>query len=934
MLLRPHCLLRWPRTLRHKSLLAIALVALLALANVVTMQQLLRRSDSLAATLNVAGKMRMLSQHIPLEALASPQVGGGLEHQGAAHWAEFDAAITALRGGGPAFGLQVPPLDAWLHPRLERLAASALALRQTLTRLERAPQESERITLAMTASDALLAQTEVLMDTLVQHADALQQNALHVTLLLFTLDLLLLALCYALLSRRVLRPVRRLTHQCRAMEQGSYVLHAPLAGSDELGELSRALNRSAAQIAALLQDVAQREAMFQGLAHNDVAGIYLLSEDYALIYVNAQMTQITGHAQASLAAGFPLARLFLPEDWPQVQAHIAERLRGTGHGARFERRLLRANGDVVDVEIFSNAMEHQGRPAIIGMMVDISERKRAEAGARRAALVYAHTHDAIVVTDAAGVVQDVNPAFTRITGYAPADILGRRMNMLSSGRQDQAFYQAMWNELLASGSWSGDVYNRKKSGEEFTEHLQISTSYNPDGSVHCRIGLFSDVTEERAREATIWHQAHYDHLTQLPNRQLFEQSLLQSMEHTRRSGVPFALLFLDLDFFKTVNDTFGHDEGDELLRQVARRLLACVRASDQVARLGGDEFTVLLQDIKQPEDAHHICRKLLHAIAQPYQLGYSSASISVSSGVVFYPRDGADSETLLKNADLAMYASKDKGRNQFSEFTPAMEQEEEQRLLLLRALRQGLDEEEFVLHYQPIVEMASGRIAKAEALLRWQPPLRGSVSPAEFIPAAEESGLIVPLGDWVLREATRQLAQWRAQVAADFSLSVNVSPAQLHAHEQDVRSWLAHLAQLELPAQALVLEITERLLLEPDREADAKLRLLQDAGVQLALDDFGTGYSSLTHLKRFDIDLLKIDRSFVQQLAPGNDDAVLCQAIIAMAHQLGIRVVAEGVEMQAQHDLLLDAGCDLGQGYWYGRPMPAPAFEARLHAQR
>ena len=934
-----HHLLPWPRTLRRKALWAALLVALLAVGNVVTIQVLLRRSDNLAATVNMAGKMRMLSQRIGLEALAARERPEGQWPAAEEHYAAFEATYATLRDGGSAHGMQVQPLDAQLRPMLQTLHASWQRYRQAIDALRQAPLAAggAQIEQAVATGNALLEQTESLLDQLVRFAETTHQRALYSSLALFALDVLLLALGYALLARRVLRPIHILTRQCREMAQGNYGTRVPFSSSDELGELARALDNSAAHIHQLLHDVAQErtalaqmQAMFNGLAENEVAGIYMLDEKLDIIYANEQLARMTGHPRETLAGGFALARLFPPEAYVEVRRRVLERLHGLVHSARYERTLLRADGTAFEVEIFGSVMTFQDRPAIIGMMMDITERKRAEASARRAALVYQHTTEAMVVTDAQGVVQDLNPAFTAVTGYAAHEIIGRRLNVLSSGRQDRAFYQALWTSLRESGTWSGDICNRRKNGEEYIERLTINTSYNEDGSVNCHIGLFSDVTEQRRAEASIWHQAHYDHLTQLPNRQMFQQNLLHSMERARQSGKPFALVFLDLDFFKEVNDTFGHDEGDELLRQVARRLQSCVRSTDLVARLGGDEFTLILQDLSHAVDAHPICRKVLHAVAQPYELGSNTVHISVSAGLTFYPRDGHDGVDLLKHADLAMYAAKEKGRNQFCEFTPPMEQEAQNRRLLLRDLQQGLDGQEFELHYQPIVEIASGRIVKAEALIRWNQPLRGVVSPGEFIALAEESGLIVPLGDWVFQQAAQQVAQWRTTLAPAFELSVNVSPVQLHASEQSAQDWIARLDALQLPGSALVVEITERVLLEAGKEADAKLQALQKANIQLALDDFGTGYSSLSYLKRFDIDYIKIDRSFVSHLTRGSDDTVLCQAIIVMAHQLGIHVVAEGVETQEQHEILHEAGCDYGQGYWYCRPVPASEFTERL----
>ncbi|QXL83697.1 EAL domain-containing protein [Comamonas sp. NLF-1-9] len=934
---------RWrlslPTSLRGKALLALALIALIALANVLTVHALLRRSESIAATLNVAGKLRMLGQRAALQALAAPGAEGAAALR--EHEREFAAAWGALRSGGSAFGLQLPALAAPLQPALAQLQSAWQDYRRLMAEIVSAPRASgAQAAQLLQASGLMLAHNEALMDALVQESARVQRNAIAASALLFALDLLLLALGYALFMRHVLAPIRMLTHQARAMGEGRYLTEVLLPAGAEFAELAHALNASSRRIAELLEEVrgeraalAQMQAMFEGLAQNDVAGIYMVNADMRLTYVNARFAELTGHARETLCAHFEVRRLYSEASWPQAARSMAERLNGQTRSTRYESRIRRADGRELEVEIFGSAMRLGDAPATIGLLIDISQRKRAEASMRRANIVYQSTRDAIVVTDADGVVQDVNPAFTAITGFAPTDIIGRRMNLLSSGKQDRAFYHAMWQSLHDSGSWSGDIHNRRKSGEEFIEHLEISTAYNDDGSVNCRVGLFSDVTEERMREASIWRQAHFDHLTGLANRQMFEQRLATGMEHARTTGLPMALVFLDLDFFKEVNDTFGHDEGDALLQEVARRLLACVRSSDHVARLGGDEFTLILQDVQHESDVALVCEKALHSIVRPYALKQNTVHISVSAGIAFYPQDASDSAQLLRHADLAMYASKEKGRNRFSRFAPEMLREEQWRLQLLHELEKGLAREQFMLHYQPIVGMASGRTVKAEALVRWEHPLHGVLSPAEFIPAAEESGLIVALGDWVFREATRQLAEWRHLVAPAFALSVNVSPRQLHASEHAVQDWLDWLQQLALPSDSLTVEITEGVLLDGDQATGAKMLALQGAGLKVALDDFGTGYSSLSYLKRFAIDYLKIDRSFVSKLPESQEDRVLCSAIIAMAHQLGIAVVAEGVETREQHIFLRGQGCDYGQGYWYGRPMNARSLGERLQAE-
>lgn len=933
----------WPRTLKRKTVWAVFLVAVLAVCNVAILQMVLGGAENIATTTNLAGKIRMLSQRIALETLAQANSPDGDWPAVDKRYADFDAAYHALRFGGYAYGVTVRALPEKLRPALDRLEDVWGTYKDTITAIHQAlgqgiAMDRSQVLDVMAASDALWAESENLINGLVEYSNALQKQALWVSLVLFGLDILLLLLGYFLVQSRVILPLQLLAHQCGKMAAGNYACKTTIESDEELNALALALNRSASHIEQLLADVAkersavaQMQAMFNGLAANEVAGIYMVNAAMDVIYANEHLIKMMGlDDSAAVSGGITLESLFSPVHFPEIKKRVLDRLQGRSHSARYETLAQRPDGSQFEVEIFGAAMSYQGQAAIIGMMIDISARKRSEASMRRAALVYAHTSEAMVVTDPHGIVQDLNPAFTSITGYEPHEVIGRRLNMISSGRHDRDFYQTMWASLKKTGSWSGDIYNLRKNGEEFVERLTITTSYNEDGSVNSYIGLFTDVTKLRQREATIWRQAHYDHLTQLPNRQMFQESLLCAIDESRRAEKIFALVFLDLDFFKEVNDTFGHDEGDELLRQVAARLQSCVRSTDLVARLGGDEFVLILHDIKNQEAAETVCHKILESIAKPYHLANNTVQISVSAGVTFYPDDGLDGTALLKHADLAMYAAKEKGRNQFALFEPAMEQEAQTRRLLLRDLQKGLEKQEFVLHYQPIVEMATGRTVKAEVLIRWDQPVRGRVNPADFIPLAEESGLIVPLGDWIFAQAAAQVAAWRSSIAPDFVLSVNVSPVQLLSTAPNHQLWLQTLAQGKQPGAAIVLEITERMLLESDESSDAKLATLQTAGLQLALDDFGTGYSSLSYLKRFDIDYIKIDRSFVCNLDQDPEDLALCQAIIVMAHQLGIQVVAEGVETQAQHNILLEAGCDFGQGYWYSRPVAAAEITQRL----
>jgi len=456
----------------------------------------------------------------------------------------------------------------------------------------------------------------------------------------------------------------------------------------------------------------------------------------------------------------------------------------------------------------------------------------------------------------------------------------------------------------------------------------VSMVAREQGRVTRRISIIQDISARKQSEALVWQQANFDTLTGLPNRRMLRDRLEQELKKSRRDGRQLGILFIDLDHFKEVNDTLGHDAGDALLVEAARRIRCCVRESDTVARMGGDEFTVVLAELHDGEHLERIVQHLLQEMATLFQIGTEQVYVSASIGITMYPRDANEVENLFKNADQALYVAKGAGRNRFSFFTPELQEVAQNRVRLASDLRMGLSEQQFRVVYQPIVEMATGAVRKAEALIRWQHPQRGLISPAEFIPIAESSGLIIDIGTWVFRQAAAQARQWRQQHAADFQISVNKSPVQFHNDAGRQQSWLTHLQELGLDGSSVVVEITEGLLLDSSAAVTDQLLQLRDAGVQVSLDDFGTGYSSLTYLQRLDIDYIKIDQSFVRNLVPGCTELALCKAIIVMAHELGLQVIAEGVETQGQRDLLRAAGCDYGQGYYFARPMTAEAFDA------
>lgn len=541
--------------------------------------------------------------------------------------------------------------------------------------------------------------------------------------------------------------------------------------------------------------------------------------------------------------------------------------------------------------------------------------------------VFLESSLAMTITDADRRIIRVNNAFCTITGYEKEEVLNCNPRLLSSGKHDSAFYQKMWQSINDTGQWSGEIWNKRKSGELFLEWITINTIKNEhDGSVsYCSV--FADITERQAVNEAIEMLSDYDDLTQLPNRGLFQAKLNQKIAHVDKEKYGLAILFLDLDNFKEINEMLGHQYGDLVLKETAMRLSKCIRDTDLIARLGGDEFTICISpyDISSVYD---ITKKIMSEIAtKPFHIQDEALYLSISIGVAFYPNHGGEVSSLFKHADQAMYYAKEQGRNRIRFFTPAMESSAIEKRRLIQDLRLAIKNKEFELFYQPIVELQTNTVYKAEALIRWHHPVHGLIPPDRFILIAEETGLIIEIGNWVFEQATFQSMLWRTKIHKDFQISVNKSPKQFGRDKSSHQAWLNHLATEQSPTDCIAIEITEGVMMGTKDIITAELLSFRDKGIQVSLDDFGTGYSSLAYLRKFDIDYIKIDRQFVQHLETNRDDQAICQAIIVMAHALDIKVIAEGIETVGQKEFLFNAGCDYGQGYLFSKPVNASQFE-------
>ena len=701
------------------------------------------------------------------------------------------------------------------------------------------------------------------------------------------------------------------------------VLATYLAGIDEAVFLSAEFEKeSAIELLTRIenQQLTSIQTAMQALIQHTIEDIAASREDLiAATNRNLQINLAIGFLGGAMLLGmaFYVSR--------RASVRISELLKWSQRIAKgdLSNHLASDAGD--ELGQLTHAMGDMVRKLALGRSELEQARKNAETTAeelRRYANAFHSSGEAMVISDRFNHIVNVNAAFTEQTGYSLDEVLGKDPHMLSSGKTPRAVYDDMWRCLQDNGYWNGEIWDRKKTGEIYPKWTSISAIRDADQKVMFYIASYSDISERKANEARIDYLAHHDSLTGLINRYNLENRLDQALLSAHRDGLRVAVMFIDLDRFKTINDTLGHHVGDQLLIEVARRLRDSVRESDIVARLGGDEFIVVLTRITDEMDSAPLGDKILRSLGQSYVFEGKELHSTPSIGIAIYPDDGEDGPTLMKNADTAMYHAKEHGRNNVQYFTQAMNAAASERLGLENDLHQALRNRELHLHYQPQMRARDGRCIGVEALARWRHPLLGDISPLKFIPIAEESGLIEALGNWVLEEACQQLGAWRAEGIEDIRMSVNLSAQQLRAPGL-VQSVDAALKRHGLQGSDLELEITESVAMENPERAIGQLQTLRDFGIQLAIDDFGTGYSSLAYLKRLPIQVLKLDRTFVRDIETDPSDAEISAATLALAHNLGLTVIAEGVETEVQRDYLIQHQCDYMQGYLFSRPLPA-----------
>lgn len=752
---------------------------------------------------------------------------------------------------------------------------------------------------------------------------AITKNSTHIEYVLIPLGIIIAGLLAYQTASRIRKPLEQLLEATRFAQQGDFSYRIEIESSDEVARLAHHFNEMMDRLGSITVSRSYLQQVLDTVLH----AVIVVDDDFKMKFINT-----------TAATYFP--------NKAQVGASIFNCR--TDEGAFLlnepDRCLLREKGELLGLEKPIRLVS--GQRLIVAMNVarlslnesqhwvitlhDITAIKNAQRSLNLYAKIFETSNDAIVISNKHNVIEQVNPAFTQITGYSADDVVNQNPNILSSGKQDRDFYKKMWGELLMYGRWQGEIWNRRKSGEAYAEWLSIVAIHNEYGLIERFVGVFSDITQRKEAEQLIHRQANYDALTELPNRRLFWDRLAQALLQSDASQQGVALLYVDLDGFKPVNDTYGHEYGDLLLKHVADNLKALVKNTDTVARLGGDEFAILLPAFDR-DKLEGLAGKIVHDLMQPIEIKGKQIYIGASVGISTYPDIAQSQEQLIHQADSAMYYVKAANKNNYAVYDEQMELLASQRMQLEQDLNSAVDNQQLEVIFQPMFDVKSNRIVCAEALLRWQHPEKGQIMPDVFIPIAEESGLIQHIGHWVLREVCR-LAVLQMSEVGFVKVAVNISPKQFM--QPDFVSGLAQiLNETGFPAEYLELEITERLIFDELAATSVVMQKLADLGVSIAIDDFGIGYATLNDLKRFPVKELKFDRSFIKEIRRSHDDQTMIRALADMAHQMGMKVVAEGVEDLPSLDLLKAAGCDLVQGFVYHEAMSMTSLVRLLDQQ-
>jgi diguanylate cyclase (GGDEF)-like protein/PAS domain S-box-containing protein len=691
--------------------------------------------------------------------------------------------------------------------------------------------------------------------------------------------------------------------------------------------LERIAPRAASEIERLTVEAAlrEREAHFRTLVEV-IPDAIVVHRSGKLVFVNPAAVRLLGATSEQDLIDKPILDLIHPDFHQVVLNRVKNAVEQGENSPPLEERYVRLDGSMFDAEVQGRPIVLEGKPAVMVTLKDITEKKLAQEQLQLAASVFSHAREGIMITEPDGTIIDVNEAFTRITGYARHEALGRNPRFMSSGRHDAQYYADLWRNLLAQGYWYGEIWNRRKNGELFAEMQAVSAVRDDSGAVRHYVSLFSDITALKEQQNRLEHIAHFDPLTSLPNRVLLADRLKQGMAQAQRRSQQLAVVYLDLDGFKSINDHHGHDVGDQVLIALASRMNQTLREGDTLARLGGDEFVAVLIDLEDASASLPMLRRLLDSAALPVRVGEQTLQVTASLGVAFFPQDQeVDADQMLRQADQTMYQAKLAGKNRYHIFDAAHDSSLRVHHEGVERIRQGLANQEFVLHYQPKVNMRSGKVIGAEALIRWQHPRDGLLVPADFLPMIEEHPLAVTLGEWVIDTALAQVAQWHL-AGFDLPVSVNVGARQIQQSDFVDRLCAILARHPTVKPSKLELEILETSALEDIARVSQVIEDCAQMGVMFALDDFGTGYSSLTYLKRLRVNALKIDQSFVCDMLQDPDDLAILQGVIGLAEAFKREVIAEGVETVAHGTLLLQLGCELAQGHGIAHPMPAHAL--------